>query len=109
MSQLKKFCSTFRSPYSDVWVFFESIVREKAKWTTERKYLAFFHSLLKAVKHSYGFINSILLIVLLRSFQEPAKMFFRWCKGFCFDPDLEIADDEKQVDNRIQNSAKITG
>ena len=37
-------------------------------------------SSLRALKHAYGFINSIMLIVLLRPFHEPIRKLFNRCK-----------------------------
>ncbi|XP_063728696.1 uncharacterized protein LOC134856277 [Symsagittifera roscoffensis] len=69
---------------SDVRRYFEDLAISTKQWNTKYHSFTVLSPALMALKHAYGFINSVLLIVMLRAFQEPAKMIQRYLKAlFC--------------------------
>ncbi|XP_075263889.1 uncharacterized protein LOC142355692 [Convolutriloba macropyga] len=57
--------------------FFETAQTVPGWWDSKLQLLAALYPTFRALKHAYGFINSLLLIVLLRPFHEPLTKVYR--------------------------------
>ena len=54
--------------------FFSKISSGFKHWNADNIVVCAAFFIFRSTKHAYGFVNSILLIVLLRPFQQPIKM-----------------------------------
>ena len=55
--------------------FLTELVTLNQNWNSKSKAVITLHAIFRAMKHAYGFINSLLLILLLRPFRVPLSNF----------------------------------